>query len=147
VHVDFDSANERVGRWVVDVGRAPAAIPVICWRVFVCDSQDSKGGVIGGREDAIGGFGVVFGGVCTEGFDETLSISRMSVVCNQVSVYCRKVSVHQMLVLALQHETLHRVCFPRRMIEVERALCFYIVVPVVSQAIVFADEHFCASAR
>jgi hypothetical protein len=56
------------------------------------------------------------------------------------------VNVHQILMLGFQDEALHRVRFSSRMIEVKRALCFYVVVPSVSQAVVLADEHFGSSA-
>jgi hypothetical protein len=32
------------------------------------------------------------------------------------------------------------------MVKVKRALCFHVVVAAVSQAVVLADQHFCASA-
>jgi hypothetical protein len=73
VDVDLDGAGKRVGGWVVDVGRAPAAVPVVCGRVFVCDGYDGDCGVVGGGEDAVRGVGVVFRGVCFEGSDEALS--------------------------------------------------------------------------
>jgi hypothetical protein len=77
VHVDLDGAGERAGGWVVDVGRAPAAVPVVCGRVFVCDGDDGDGGVVGGGEDAVRGVGVVFRGVCFEGSDEALAVALM----------------------------------------------------------------------
>lgn len=61
VHVDFYAAGDGAGGGVVDVGAAPAAVPVVCGGVLVCDSDDGEGR--GGRrngEDAVGGFGVVF---------------------------------------------------------------------------------------
>ena len=61
VHVDFDGASQTARRGVVEVGRAPAAVPVVCGGVLVCDGDDGEGR--GGRrngEDAVGGFGVVF---------------------------------------------------------------------------------------
>ena len=48
--------------------------------------------------------------------------------------------------LALQHKALHRTRLPCRMVEIKRTLCFYIVVTSISQTVVFADKHFCASA-
>jgi hypothetical protein len=73
VDIDFDGAGERAGGRVVDVRRAPAAVPVVCGRVFVCDGYDGELGVVGGGEDAVRGVGVVFRGVCFEGLDEALS--------------------------------------------------------------------------
>jgi hypothetical protein len=73
VDIDLDGAGKRVGGWVVDVGRAPAAVPVVCGRVLVCDGYDGDCGVIGGGEDAVRGVGVVFRGVCFKGSDKTLS--------------------------------------------------------------------------
>jgi hypothetical protein len=74
VHVDFDGAGERGRGWRVDVGRAPAPVPVVCGRVFVCDGEDGERGVGGGGEDAVGGLRVVFGGVRGEGLDEALAV-------------------------------------------------------------------------
>jgi hypothetical protein len=79
VYVDFDGAGQRAGRRVVDVGTAPSAVPVICGRVFICDSYNGERGVVGGGEDAVRGLGVVFRGVCAEGLDEALSAALLLV--------------------------------------------------------------------
>lgn len=68
--VDLYGAGKRAGRGIVYVRAAPPAVPVVCGRVFVCDGQDREGAVVLGGEDAVRGFGIVFRGVCVEGFDE-----------------------------------------------------------------------------
>jgi hypothetical protein len=49
-------------------------------------------------------------------------------------------------VLRLQHETLHRIGLPCRVVKIKGALCFDVIVAVGAQAVVFADEHFGAAA-
>ena len=85
MHVDFDRAGQGRGRRVVDVGAAPATVPVggvsrgvgmgrgesgvggggggggpeVRGGVFVRDEEDREGGVGGGGEDRVCGRGVV----------------------------------------------------------------------------------------
>lgn len=59
---------------------------------------------------------------------------------------CEEGDVHYVLLLTLQHEALNRACLARRMVEVEGALCFYVIVPPVAKAVVFADQDFGGSA-
>ena len=54
--------------------------------------------------------------------------------------------VHEVFMLTFQHIALHRARLPGRMIEVKRALCLYIVVSTISQAVVLADQDLCAAA-
>jgi hypothetical protein len=53
VDVDLDRAGEAAGRGVVEVGRAPAAVPVVCGRVLVCDGYKCELRVIFDGEDAV----------------------------------------------------------------------------------------------
>jgi hypothetical protein len=43
VHVDFYATRDGARRCVVEVGAAPAPVPVVCWRVLVCDGDDGEG--------------------------------------------------------------------------------------------------------
>jgi hypothetical protein len=49
------------------------------------------------------------------------------------------VDVHELILLTLQYITLYRARLPRRMIKVKRALCLYVVIPAITQSVVFAD--------
>jgi hypothetical protein len=61
VHVDFYATCDGTRGRVVDVGAAPAAVPVVCGRVLVCDGDYGEGrGGRGDRVDAMRGFGVMF---------------------------------------------------------------------------------------
>ena len=53
VYVDLDCAGQAAGRGIVEVGRAPAAVPVVCGRVLVCDGYKGELRVILDREDAV----------------------------------------------------------------------------------------------
>jgi hypothetical protein len=43
VHVDFYAACDGARGRVVDVGAAPAPVPVVCRRVLVCDGDNGEG--------------------------------------------------------------------------------------------------------
>jgi hypothetical protein len=59
----------------------------------------------------------VFGGVGAEGFNEALSVADVS--AGPACAVNVGLHVHQVLVLRLQHEALHRVGLPCRMVEVK----------------------------
>jgi hypothetical protein len=73
VYVDGDGAGERGGGGGEEVGRAPAAVPVVCGRVLGCDGEEGDLRVVGGGVDADVVFGVVFCAVAAEGLDEGFS--------------------------------------------------------------------------
>lgn len=74
MHVDLDCAFERVAAGAVDVRAAPAAIPVVGGRVFVCDGHEGNFRVVRDGVDAQTGFGVVLRCVGLECFDQTLAL-------------------------------------------------------------------------
>lgn len=92
----------------------------------------------------------MFGSVCAERLGKTLAVLCMSASCTS-DLWERlgppyRVYIHQILLLTLQDESLYRACFACRMIKVERALLFYIIVSSIAQAVVFADQYFGGSA-
>lgn len=75
VHVDFYASSDGARGRVVDVGAAPAAVPVVCGGVLVRDGDDGeRRGRGGDGVDAVGGLGVMFGGVGTEGLVEAFPV-------------------------------------------------------------------------
>lgn len=113
VHVDFDAAGEGARRRVVDVRGAPSAVPVICGRVLICDGQDGEGGVVGGGEDTVRGFGVVFRGVRVERFNEALAISQLSALGAQIACSSTRVCVKGERTLGPPADSLGRSSAPR----------------------------------
>ena len=74
MHVDFDGASQTARRGVVEVGRAPAAVPIVGRRVLVCDCHESKLRVVFDGEDTVRRLGVVLSGVRPEALDEALAL-------------------------------------------------------------------------
>lgn len=77
--VDLDRARQAARRGVVQVGRAPATVPVVSRRVFVCDSYEGKLRVVFDGKDAVRGLGVVLAGVRSEALDEALAARRQRI--------------------------------------------------------------------
>jgi len=86
----------------------------------------------------------VLGRVRAEGLDEALARSRISIHGHLAGR--GRADVHQVVVLRLHHIALHRARLARRLVKVKGALCFYVVVAAVAQAVVLADENLCAAA-
>lgn len=83
MHVDFYNASDLARGRRVDVGGAPAAVPVVGRRVLVCDGYNCNLGVILDGEYAGASFGVVFCGMCPKALDQALSM-----VCPSAQSQC-----------------------------------------------------------
>lgn len=116
MYVDGDGAGERGRGGGVEVGRAPAAVPVVCGRVLGCDGEEGDLRVVGGGVDADVVFGVVFCAVAAEGLDEGFSAwgqrcYRAFRCCTQnEAAPCRIPSLHKILVVAFQSVAPHVAC-------------------------------------
>jgi hypothetical protein len=143
VYIDLDCAGQAAGGGIVEVGRAPAAVPVVCWRVLVCDGYEGELRVVFDGEDTVGGFGVVLARVGSQALDEALAVACQRSCCMLQRIVC---SLHKVLVLALCYVALYRAGLLCRVVEVEGALCLDIVVSPVTQRVVGADQDLGAAA-
>lgn len=143
MYVDLDRASQAAGGGVVEVGRAPATVPVVCGRVLVRDGYKGEFRVVFDRKDTVGGLWVVLVRVGSEALDKALAVD-----CQRSCCMLRRIawSLHKVLVLALCYVTLYRASLLCRVVEIEGALCLDIVVAPVAQRVVGADQDLSAAA-